>query len=131
MKSESGKGKIVIILIAVVVILCIAAASFMLFKESFINGPKVANEDSGAKQLVDENALGEGVNKLDNGVYFKNFTAADVEGAEKNSKNGKRHYAKYINTGDGSGYYYKLIDTYQEYLDFKAIQPDIIEMTEE
>ena len=102
----------------------------MLFKDSFINGPKVENEGKEADQLVNENALGEGVNKLDNGVYFKNFTAAVVNGTEKNGKSGKRFYEEYLNTGKGTGYYYKQINTYQEYLDFKALQPDIIEMDE-
>lgn len=129
MKSEAGKGKIGII-IAIVVIFLLAVGSFMLFKDSFINGPKVENEGKEADQLVNENALGEGVNKLDNGVYFKNFTAAIVNGTEKNGKSGKRFYEEYLNTGKGTGYYYKLINTYQEYLDFKAIQPDIIEMDE-
>ncbi|MBQ7410924.1 MAG: hypothetical protein IJW20_06050 [Clostridia bacterium] len=129
MKSESGK--IGIIIGVIVLILLLAVASFIIFKDSFINGPTVVNEDKGAEQLVDENTLGEGVNKLDNGVYFKNFTAADVEGVVKDSKKGKRYYAEYIDTGKGSGYYYKLINTYQEYLDFKAKQPDIIEMSEE
>lgn len=129
MKSEAGKGKIGII-IAIVVIFLLAVGSFMLFKDSFINGPKVENEGKEADQLVNENALGEGVNKLDNGVYFKNFTAAVVNGTEKNGKSGKRFYEEYLNTGKGTGYYYKLINTYQEYLDFKAIQPDIIEMDE-
>ena len=130
MKSETGKGKIGIIIIAIVVIFLLAVGSFMLFKDSFINGPKVENEGKEADQLVNENALGEGVNKLDNGVYFKNFTAAVVNGTEKNGKSGKRFYEEYLNTGKGTGYYYKLINTYQEYLDFKAIQPDIIEMDE-
>lgn len=130
MKSEAGKGKIGIIIIAIVVIFLLAVGSFMLFKDSFINGPKVENEGKEADQLVNENALGEGVNKLDNGVYFKNFTAAVVNGTEKNGKSGKRFYEEYLNTGKGTGYYYKLINTYQEYLDFKAIQPDIIEMDE-
>lgn len=129
MKSEAGKGKIGII-IAIVVIFLLAVGSFMLFKDSFINGPKIENEGKEADQLVNENALGEGVNKLDNGVYFKNFTAAVVNGTEKNGKSGKRFYEEYLNTGKGTGYYYKLINTYQEYLDFKAIQPDIIEMDE-
>lgn len=71
-----------------------------------------------------------GVNELDNGVSFKNFTPAVVNGTEKNGKSGKRFYEEYLNTGKGTGYYYKLISTYQEYLDFKAIQPDIIEMDE-
>ena len=71
-----------------------------------------------------------GVNELDNGVYFKNFTPAVVNGTEKNGKSGKRFYEEYLNTGKGTGYYYKLISTYQEYLEFKAIQPDIIEMDE-
>ena len=130
MKSEAGKGKIGIIIIAIVVIFLLAVGSFMLFKDSFINGPKVENEGKEADQLVNENALGEGVNKLDNGVYFKNFTAAVVNGTEKNGKSGKRFYEEYLNTGKGTGYYYKLINTYQEYLDFKSIQPDIIEMDE-
>lgn len=129
MKSEAGKGKIGII-IAIVVIFLLAVGSFMLFKDSFINGPKVENEGKEADQLVNENALGEGVNKLDNGVYFKNFTAAVVNGTEKNGKSGKRFYEEYLNTGKGTGYYYKLINTYQEYLDFKSIQPEIIEMDE-
>ena len=130
MKSEAGKGKIGIIIIAIVVIFLLVVASFMIFKDSFINGPKVENEGKEADQLVNENALGEGVNKLDNGVYFKNFTAAVVNGTEKNGKSGKRFYEEYLNTGKGTGYYYKLINTYQEYLDFKSIQPDIIEMDE-
>lgn len=130
MKSEAGKGKIGIIIIAIVVIFLLAVGGFMLFKDSFINGPKVENEGKEADQLVNENALGEGVNKLDNGVYFKNFTAAVVNGTEKNGKSGKRFYEEYLNTGKGTGYYYKLINTYQEYLDFKSIQPDIIEMDE-
>ena len=130
MKSDAGKGKIGIIIIAIVVIFLLAVGSFMLFKDSFINGPKVENEGKEAEQLVNENALGEGVNKLDNGVYFKNFTAAVVNGTEKNGKSGKRFYEEYLNTGKGTGYYYKLINTYQEYLDFKSIQPDIIEMDE-
>ena len=130
MKSEAGKGKIGIIIISIVVIFLLAVGSFMLFKDSFINGPKVENEGKEADQLVNENALGEGVNKLDNGVYFKNFTAAVVNGTEKNGKSGKRFYEEYLNTGKGTGYYYKLINTYQEYLDFKSIQPDIIEMDE-
>ena len=102
----------------------------MLFKDSFVEGPKVENEDKEAEQLVKKDALGEGVNELDNGVYFKNFTPAVVNGTEKNGKSGKRFYEEYLNTGKGTGYYYKLISTYQEYLDFKAIQPDIIEMDE-
>ena len=130
MRSETGKGKIGIIIVAVVIILLLAVGSFMLFKDSFINGPKVENEGKEADQLVNENALGEGVNKLDNGVYFKNFTAAVVNGTEKNGKSGKRFYEEYLNTGKGTGYYYKQINTYQEYLDFKALQPDIIEMDE-
>lgn len=130
MYSETGKGKIGIIIIAIVVIFLLAVGSFMLFKDSFINGPKVENEGKEADQLVNENALGEGVNKLDNGVYFKNFTAAVVNGTEKNGKSGKRFYEEYLNTGKGTGYYCKQINTYQEYLDFKAIQPDIIEMDE-
>lgn len=130
MYSETGKGKIGIIIIAIVVIFLLAVGSFMLFKDSFINGPKVENEGKEAEQLVNENALGEGVNKLDNGVYFKNFTAAVVNGTEKNGKSGKRFYEEYLNTGKGTGYYCKQINTYQEYLDFKAIQPDIIEMDE-
>lgn len=133
MRSEKGKRKgkvLIIIIITIVAIFLLAAASFMMFKDSFIKGPKVENEDKGAEQLVKEDALGEGVNKLDNGVYFKNFTAAIVNGTEKNGKNGKRFYEEYLDTGKGTGYYYKLINTYQEYLDFKAIQPDIIEMDE-
>lgn len=130
MDSETGKGKIGIIIVAVVVILLLAVGGFIMFKDSFINGPTVANEDKDAEQLVNENALGEGVNKLDNGVYFKNFTAAVVNGTEKNGKSGKRFYEEYLNTGKGTGYYYKQINTYQEYLDFKALQPDIIEMDE-
>ena len=130
MKSEAGKGKIGIIIIAIVVIFLLAVGGFVLFKDSFINGPRVENEGKEADQLVNENALGEGVNKLDNGVYFKNFTAAVVNGTEKNGKSGKRFYEEYLNTGKGTGYYYKLINTYQEYLDFKSIQPDIIEMDE-
>lgn len=131
MKNEAGIGKIAIIIIAVVIIFAVAVTSFILFKDSFINGPKVQNENKEADQLVDQDALGEGVNKLDNGVYFKNFTPAVVNGTEKNDKRGKRFYEEYLNTGKGTGYYYKLINTYQEYLDFKAIQPDVIEMTEE
>ena len=131
MKSEAGIGKIAIIIIAVVIILALAVTSFILFKDSFINGPEVQNESKEADQLVDQDALGEGVNKLDNGVYYKNFTAVVVNGTEKNGKSGKRFYEEYLNTGKGTGYYYKLINTYQEYLDFKAIQPDVIEMTEE
>lgn len=79
MRSEAEKGKIGII-VAVVVILLLAVGAFIMFKDSFINGPTVANENKDAEQLVNENALGEGVNKLDNGVYFKNFTAAVVNG---------------------------------------------------
>ncbi len=127
---KSKKGKVGLIIVAIVVVFLLAAASFMLFKDSFIDGPKVENEDKEAEQLVKEDALGEGVNKLDNGVYFKTFTPAVVNGTEKNGKNGKRFYEEYLNTGKGTGYYYKLISTYQEYLDFKAIQPDIIEMDE-
>lgn len=131
MRSGTGKGKrIIIIIISIVAIFLLAAACFMLFKDSFVEGPKVENEDKEAEQLVKKDALGEGVNELDNGVYFKNFTPAVVNGTEKNGKSGKRFYEEYLNTGKGTGYYYKLISTYQEYLDFKAIQPDIIEMDE-
>lgn len=57
------------------------------------------NEDKEAEQLVKKDALGEGVNELDNGVYFKNFTPAVVNGTEKNGKSGKRFYEEYLNTG--------------------------------
>lgn len=128
MKNESGKGKILII-ISIVVIFLLAVTCFIIFKDSFVNGSKIANEEDKSEQIVDENALGEGVNKLDNGVYFKNFTAATIEG--ETSKTEKRRYSAYLDTGKGSGYYYKLIDNYQDYLNFKTIQPDVIEMTEE
>lgn len=83
MNSETGKGKIGIIIVAIVLILLLAVGGFVMFKDSFINGPKVENEGKEVDQLVNENTLGEGVNKLDNGVYFKNFTAAVVNGTEK------------------------------------------------
>ena len=52
-----------------------------------------------------------------------------MEGQEE-SFTRKEHYEKYIDTGNTRNYYYKIINTYQEYTEFKKIQPSIIEMNE-